>query len=55
MSLLMNNYPIVSKQYQGAFQLSKYRTVSIFFRYCISFNFNEVGVHRQSLLLLRCR
>ena len=34
MSLFMNNRPIVSKQYQGAFWLSKYRIISILFRVC---------------------
>ena len=37
MSLLMNNRPIVSKQYQKAFQLSKYRITSILFRICTLF------------------
>ncbi len=36
MSLFVNNRPIVSKQYQKAFQLSKYRIVSILFRVCRS-------------------
>ena len=34
MSLFMNNRPIVSKQYHRAFQLSKYRIVSILFGFC---------------------
>ena len=34
MSLFMNNRLIVSKQYQKAFRLSKYRIVSILFRVC---------------------
>ena len=34
MSLLMNNRPIVSKQYQEAFQLSKYCIASTLFRVC---------------------
>lgn len=34
MSLFMNNRPIVSKQYRRAFQLLKYRIVSILFRVC---------------------
>lgn len=34
MSLFMNNRPIVSKQYHRAFWLSKYRIVSILFRFC---------------------
>ena len=36
MSLFVNDRPIVSKQYQKAFQLSKYRIVSILFRVCRS-------------------
>ena len=35
MFLLMKNRPIVSKQSQKAFQLSKYRIASILFRICI--------------------
>ena len=34
MSLFMNNRPIVSKQYQGAFWLSKYCIISTLFRVC---------------------
>ena len=34
MSLFMNNRLIVSKQYQSTFWLSKYRIVSILFRFC---------------------
>ena len=34
MSLFMNNRLIVSKQYHRAFQLSKYRIVSILFGFC---------------------
>lgn len=34
MSLFMNNRLIVSKQYQKAFRISKYRIVSILFRFC---------------------
>ena len=34
MSLFMNNRPIVSKQYQKAFQLSKYCIASILFKVC---------------------
>ena len=34
MSLFMNNRLIVSKQYQKAFRLSKYRIISILFRFC---------------------
>ena len=34
MSLFMNNRLIVSKQYHRAFWLSKYRIVSILFRFC---------------------
>ena len=34
MSLFVNNRLIVSKQYQKALQLSKYRIVSILFRFC---------------------
>jgi hypothetical protein len=34
MSLFMNNRLIVSKQYQSTFWFSKYRIVSILFRFC---------------------
>ena len=34
MSLFVNNRLIVSKQYQRAFRLSKYRIASILFRVC---------------------
>ena len=34
MSLFVNNRLIVSKQYQKAFRLSKYRIISILFRFC---------------------
>ena len=34
MSLFVNNRLIVSKQYQKAFRLSKYRIASILFRGC---------------------
>ena len=34
MSLFMNNRLIVSKQYQKSFRISKYRIVSILFRFC---------------------
>lgn len=34
MSLFMNNRLIVSKQYQSTFRFSKYRIVSILFRFC---------------------
>ena len=34
MSLFVNNHLIVSKQYQKAFQLSKYCVTSILFRVC---------------------
>ena len=34
MSLFVNNRLIVSKQYQKAFRLSKYRITSILFRVC---------------------
>ena len=34
MSLFMNNRLIVSKQYHSTFWFSKYRIVSILFRFC---------------------
>ena len=34
MSLFMNNRLIVSKQYQSTFWFSKYRIISILFRFC---------------------
>ena len=41
MSLFMNNRLIVSKQYQSTFWFSKYRIVSILFRFCRLLEFDS--------------
>ena len=40
----MNNRPIVSKQYQSTFWFSKYRIVSILFRFCRLLELGKFGV-----------